>query len=93
MNYVWDFAILTKYSRLFWIGIGWTLAYTVGTVILGAAIGLLVGILRMKRWRVVDWLLIAYVELFRCTPLLRCGRRFRPCSIASCTRPTSRTTI
>jgi len=31
MNYVWDFAILGKYSHLFWLGLGWTMAYTVGT--------------------------------------------------------------
>ena len=35
MNYVWDFAILTKYSHLFWVGLGWTIAYTVGTVLFG----------------------------------------------------------
>jgi len=33
-------------------------------------IGLFVGILRLARWPVIDWLLIAYIELFRCTPLL-----------------------
>ena len=70
MNYVWDFAILGKYSHLFWLGIGWTMAYTVGTVILGTLIGLVVGIIRLKRPPVIDWLLIAYIELFRCTPLL-----------------------
>jgi polar amino acid transport system permease protein len=70
MNYVWDFAILTKYSHLFWAGLGWTMAYTVGTIALGSMIGLVVGILRLRRFPVVDWLLIAYIELFRCTPLL-----------------------
>lgn len=70
MNYVWDFAILGKYSHLFWLGIGWTMAYTIGTVAIGTAIGLVVGILRLKRLPVIDWLLLAYIELFRCTPLL-----------------------
>jgi polar amino acid transport system permease protein len=70
MHYVWDFAILGKYSHLFWIGLGWTLAYTIGTVILGTLLGLVVGVLRVGRWRAIDWLLVAYVELFRCTPLL-----------------------
>src|SRR6202166_3942830 len=70
MNYVWDFAILGKYSHLFWLGLGWTIAYTIGTVFLGTGIGLVVGILRLRRWPVIDWLLIAYIELFRCTPLL-----------------------
>lgn len=70
MNYTWDFAILAKYSRLFWVGIGWTMAYTVGTILLGTIIGLIVGIVRLRRPIVIDWLLVAYIELFRCTPLL-----------------------
>ncbi len=70
MNYVWDFAILGKYSHLFWLGLGWTIAYTIGTIILGTLIGLIVGMVRLKRIPVIDWLLIAYIELFRCTPLL-----------------------
>jgi len=70
MQYVWDFAILGKYSHLFWLGLGWTVAYTIGTVFLGTVIGLVVGILRLRRLPVIDWLLLAYIELFRCTPLL-----------------------
>ena len=70
MPYVWDFAILGKYSHLFWLGIGWTMAYTIGTIVLGTLIGLVVGILRLRRLPVIDWLLVAYIELFRCTPLL-----------------------
>src|SRR5438128_3469157 len=70
MNYVWDFAILGKYSHLFWLGLGWTIAYTIGTIALGTLIGLVVGIVRLRRLPVIDWLLVAYIELFRCTPLL-----------------------
>jgi polar amino acid transport system permease protein len=70
MHYVWDFAILAKYSHLFWLGLGWTLAYTIGSIALGSVIGLVVGIVRLRRPRVLDWLLVAYIELFRCTPLL-----------------------
>src|ERR1700732_2045437 len=70
MNYVWDFAIRGKYSHLFWLGLGWTIVYTIGTVLLGTVLGLVVGILRLRRWPVIDWLLLAYIELFRCTPLL-----------------------
>jgi polar amino acid transport system permease protein len=45
MHYVWDFAILGKYSHLFWLGIGFTVLYTIGTVFLGTLIGLVVGLL------------------------------------------------
>src|SRR5439155_21675143 len=70
MNCVWDFAILGKYRHLFWLGLGWTIAYTIGTIVLGTLIGLMVGIVRLRRLPVIDWLLVAYIELFRCTPLL-----------------------
>jgi polar amino acid transport system permease protein len=70
MHYVWDFAILAKYSHLFWLGLGFTVAYTIGTIVLGTLLGLIVGMLRVARLLVIDWLLIAYIELFRCTPLL-----------------------
>ena len=70
MHYVWDFSILAKYSHLFWLGLGWTIAYTIGTIVLGTLLGLIVGMLRVARLPVIDWLLVAYIELFRCTPLL-----------------------
>src|SRR6185437_2197046 len=70
MHYVWDFGILSKYSHLFWLGLGFTLLYTIGTIFLGTLIGLVVGVFRLGRIPVIDWLLIAYIELFRCTPLL-----------------------
>ena len=70
MHYVWDFAILAKYSHLFWLGLGWTIAYTIGTIVLGTVLGLIVGMLRVARLPLIDWLLVAYIELFRCTPLL-----------------------
>jgi len=70
MRYVWDFAILAKYSHLFWVGLGWTMAYTIGTILAGTLIGLIVGIVRLRRLPVIDWLLLSYIELFRCTPLL-----------------------
>ena len=70
MHYVWDFAILARYSHLFWLGLGFTVLYTIGTIFLGTLIGLIVGVLRLGRIPVIDWLLVAYIELFRCTPLL-----------------------
>ena len=47
-----------------------TLAYTVGTVLLGLAIGLLLGLARLSRSRWVNAPLVALIEIFRCTPLL-----------------------
>lgn len=91
MHYQWDFFFLTRYAPLFWKGIGFTLAYTAGTIFLGLILGLVIGLGRLaqpdmtslrlmplRRWVFsanlwmipLQWLLIAFVEAFRCTPLL-----------------------
>jgi len=70
MGYEWSFGFLWRYTGLFWTGVQVTLAYTVGTVLLGLAIGLVLGLARLvpSRWVAVP--LVAFIELFRCTPLL-----------------------
>jgi polar amino acid transport system permease protein len=68
--YHWDFSFLERYIPLLWSGVLVTLAYTIGTVFLGLLIGLLVGLGRLSRSRLLNWPLIAYIEAFRCTPLL-----------------------
>jgi polar amino acid transport system permease protein len=91
MHYEWDFPFLLRYAPLFWKGVAVTLAYTAGTIFLGLALGLLIGlgrlaradratlsVIALKSWPVsaafwafpLQWCLIAFVEVFRCTPLL-----------------------
>jgi polar amino acid transport system permease protein len=70
MHYHWDFAFLLRYAPLLWRGVLVTLGYTFSTIIAGLLIGLLVGLARMSRSRLVNLPLIAYIEAFRCTPLL-----------------------
>jgi polar amino acid transport system permease protein len=70
MHYHWDFSVLERYIPLLWSGVLVTLAYTVGTVCLGLLIGLLVGLGRLSRSKLLNLPLIAYIEAFRCTPLL-----------------------
>ena len=70
MGYQWGFGFLLRYTHLFLVGIGVTLAYTVGTVALGLAIGLMLGLARLSRSRWVNAPLVAFIEVFRCTPLL-----------------------
>jgi polar amino acid transport system permease protein len=69
-TYSWDFGFLWAYRLLLLEGLGMTLAYTVGTIALGLVIGLVVGLLRLSPSRLVTAPLVAYVEIFRCTPLL-----------------------
>ena len=70
MGYQWDFSFLWGYRWLILVGLGWTMAYTIGTIFCGLIIGLVTGLLRLSgRWW-VNGPVIAYVETFRCTPLL-----------------------
>nr|WP_294518918.1 amino acid ABC transporter permease [uncultured Rhodopila sp.] len=70
MHYQWDFVFLLRYAPLFWRGVLVTLSYTAATIVLGLIIGLAVGLGRLSRSRLLNIPLIAFIELFRCTPLL-----------------------
>ena len=70
MHYHWDFAFLQRYIPLLWMGTLVTLAYTAGTILLGLLIGLLLGLGRLSRSRLVNIPLVGLIEAFRCTPLL-----------------------
>jgi polar amino acid transport system permease protein len=70
VGYEWSFGFLLRYTHLFWVGIGYTLAYTVGTVLLGLLIGLVLGMARLSRSRLLNVPLVTFIEIFRCTPLL-----------------------
>ena len=70
MNYHWDFAFLIRYIPLLERGVLVTLGYTFGTIALGLLVGLLVGLGRLSHSKLINLPLIAYIEAFRCTPLL-----------------------
>ncbi|MBS0447715.1 MAG: amino acid ABC transporter permease [Proteobacteria bacterium] len=68
--YHWDFGVLWTYRSLLVAGLGYTLLFTAICIVLGLAVGLVSGIGRLSRHRFVTAPLRAYVELFRCTPVL-----------------------
>ena len=70
VTYNWDFSFLWMYRWLLLKGVGFTVLYTVGSIIFGLILGLLVGVLRLSKSWFVNLPLIAYIEAFRCTPLL-----------------------
>jgi polar amino acid transport system permease protein len=70
VTYEWNFHALIQYRSLLLQGLGVTLGYTVGTVAVGMLIGLLTGIACISRHRAITIPVTAYVEAFRCTPLL-----------------------
>ena len=59
MLYQWDFAFLLRYAPLFWKGVLVTLAYTAGTSCSGLIIGLLIGLGRLSRSKLLNMPLIA----------------------------------
>ena len=70
MGYQWGFGFLWRYAPLFVSGVIVTLAYTAGTILLGLIIGLLLGLARLSRSRLLNVPLVGLIEVFRCTPLL-----------------------
>jgi polar amino acid transport system permease protein len=70
MHYQWDFVLLLRYAPLFWYGVLVTLSYTATTIFIGLIIGLAVGLGRLSRSRLLNLPLVAFIEAFRCTPLL-----------------------
>ncbi|HEY4065567.1 MAG TPA: amino acid ABC transporter permease [Burkholderiaceae bacterium] len=68
--YHWDFSILWTYRSLLVAGLGYTLLFTVICVVLGLFIGLVTSIGRLSSNPLITAPLRAYVELFRCTPVL-----------------------
>jgi polar amino acid transport system permease protein len=70
MHYQWNFSFFAQYWPLLWRGTLVTIAFTIGTVFLGLVIGLLIGLGRLTKWKVLNWPLIGLIEAFRCTPLL-----------------------
>ena len=65
-----DFSFLWSYRGLILTGLGVTIAYTIGTILLGLVLGLVTGLLLLSKNVLITAPLVAYVEVFRCTPLL-----------------------
>lgn len=69
-GYDWDFGMLWQYRGILLGGLGYTLAFTIVSVAVGLLIGMLVGLGRLSSNPVLSFVLRAYVEVFRCTPVL-----------------------
>jgi polar amino acid transport system permease protein len=70
VHYEWDFSFLWQYRTIIAVGLGYTVLYALGTILAGLIIGFAVGIARLAESRIVNYPLIGYIEVFRCTPLL-----------------------
>jgi polar amino acid transport system permease protein len=70
MHYEWDFGFLWTYSRLFGVGVAYTIGFTILTVFAGLSIGALLAAGRLARYKVISLPATALMEVFRCTPVL-----------------------
>ncbi|BCM86460.1 ABC transporter permease [Methylobacterium indicum] len=70
MNYEWDFSFLLQYKGLIAIGALYTIGFTIVTAIAGFVVGGLIAVARLANARVVTIPLLAFIEIFRCTPVL-----------------------
>ncbi|MEX8192503.1 amino acid ABC transporter permease [Comamonas guangdongensis] len=68
--YEWDFSLLWTYKTLLLQGIAYTLLFTAICVVGGLAVGLIAGLGRLSASRWITAPLRAFVEVFRCTPVL-----------------------
>lgn len=68
--YQWDFGFLWSYRWLFLNGLGVTVGFTVAIVLLGLLVGLVGALAKLSPFAPLRWLSLAYVEVFRCTPVL-----------------------
>jgi polar amino acid transport system permease protein len=68
--YHWDFSVVPRYATLLVKGTEVTLVYTFGSIGLGLVLGLVVGLARLSRSRLLNIPLVAITEFFRCMPLL-----------------------
>lgn len=70
VDYSWDFSVLFLRPEFWLKGIGVTLAYAIGTTVIGLALGIVCGIAMLSRSRLLSMPIDAYIQVFRCTPLI-----------------------
>jgi general L-amino acid transport system permease protein len=67
---LFDFTERDSYLRAFAVGMANTLRVSIAGIVLASVLGVIVGLMRLTRHALIEWLGAAYVEVFRNTPLL-----------------------
>ncbi len=72
LTYEFDWGVLWRYPYGMWLlkGLGLTIAIGMAAWIIALALGILIGTLRITRYRLLRWFGTAYVEVLRNIPLL-----------------------
>jgi His/Glu/Gln/Arg/opine family amino acid ABC transporter permease subunit len=67
---MFDFKVIATYLPDLWQGVLVTIGFTFGGLLLGLLIGICAAVMGLSRLRVLHWLVRAYVDFIRGTPLL-----------------------
>ena len=70
MPYEWDFSFLWQYRKLIGVGVAYTVGFTILTAVAGLLVGGVIAVARLANARLLSIPLVAFVEVFRCTPVL-----------------------
>lgn len=65
-----DFAVPWEYKWQLLRGVGVSLYLAFTSTVIGLFLGIVIAIVARSKWRIPRWILLAYVEFFRNTPLL-----------------------
>jgi len=66
----WVADIFVQYQSYYWIGLKFTLLLAVAGVVLGIALGVVVALLRLSRFRALRYAAMAYIDFLRSTPAI-----------------------
>jgi polar amino acid transport system permease protein len=70
MNYTWQWQLIWDYRGVFVRGIEVTIVLTWWALLIGLALGLLLGLMRSSRLKMVRVPAAIYIDVFRATPIL-----------------------
>ncbi len=70
MAYDWGFSVILRYKEAFLLGTWMTLKITILCIVFGTLAGGVLALLRLTKSRILRFLSVTYIELFRGIPLL-----------------------
>lgn len=65
-----DLSIFTSYAPQFFLGFWMTIRIVIGAIVLGMPFGLVLALCQRSRFRLLRFLTISYIEIFRNTPFI-----------------------
>jgi polar amino acid transport system permease protein len=70
MSAVWNLGVVTNNIGYLLAGLRLTIVLSLVSLALGLAVGLVIALLRLSRWRVLRWTAGLYIDVWRSTPFL-----------------------